>query len=371
MTMLPIGPWPILVALALVGMALIWWPAPEGVVELPTTTRGVRSAMVVLLLGAALRPGVPGQFVNASATNLNAYFVVDTTSSMIARDYGGRAPRLDGVKDDIQAIVAKLPGARFSLVTFDRTVKVRMPLSTDSLALDAAANTLLVEPNEYSQGSSVTVAGPALTELLTTAKQKYPDRGRIVFYFGDGEQTSGTAPSPMAVPAGLIQGGAVFGYGTSEGGPMADTRSRYRSGTPTDIVDPSTGKAARSVLDEKNLKAIAQELGIPYVHRSAGDSADALVAGVDLAQFGTSEEEEKAKVRNRTEFYWLFLLALMPLAAWEGGHALAAYRSSRPPRTPRPGSQPGSLPGSRRGQRPGSRSAPPSPASGPPPGGTP
>lgn len=329
-TFLPIWPWPILAVLAAAMLALIWWPAPEGVPEEPVTRRLMRVGMVAVLFLAALRPGVPGQFVNASATNLNVYFVVDTTSSMIAEDYGGSYPRLAGVKDDIHALATEFAGARMALITFDRRVGVRVPSTTDGLAFDAAVNTLMPEPNEYSVGSSVTAPGPALAAMLKSSARTHPDRGRIVFYFGDGEQTARAEPEPMGVDGALVQGGAVLGYGTSEGGPMRDTRSRFVGGEPTYITDPGTGRQARSVIDETRLADIGRQLGLAYVHREAGDDLERVLAGVDRGKFGTSEEVEEAKVRGRTELYWWLVIALLPMAAVEAAHALRGYRGLRP-----------------------------------------
>ena len=53
---------------------------------------------MLLLLAAALRPGVPGGSAQAAAADVNVFFVVDTSSSIVAEDYGnhiapaGRCP---------------------------------------------------------------------------------------------------------------------------------------------------------------------------------------------------------------------------------------------------------------------------------------
>ena len=135
------------------------------------------TAMVVLLGVAALRPAVPGDEVNASAANLNVYFVVDTTSSIIAEDYGNERPRISGVESDITAVTEALPGARYSVITFDQATRVRVPLTTDSNALDAALETLLPEPSEYSRGSSITAANERLGRMLEQAERAQPRPG--------------------------------------------------------------------------------------------------------------------------------------------------------------------------------------------------
>ena len=296
-TLLPIGPWPVLLVLVVAALVAVWWnPTSRSVPGESRATHWRLTAMVVLLGVASLRPAVPGDEVNASAANLNVYFVVDTTSSIIAEDYGDERPRIAGVESDIAAITQALPGARYAVITFDQATRVRLPLTTDSNALDAALETLLPEPSEYSQGSSISAADERLGRMLQQAEERAPDRGRVVFYLGDGEQTAPEPAAPFTVDRRLIDGGAVLGYGTREGGRMKSTRSRFDS-TTAYILDPATGEDARSVIDEGNLRGIGDQLGLPYVHRESGDAIDPVVAGVDLERFGTSEELEQQRVR--------------------------------------------------------------------------
>jgi Ca-activated chloride channel family protein len=328
-TVLPVVPWWVLLVLAVAGLAAVWWnPSSRSTPGESRATHWRLTAGVVLLGVAALRPGIPGDQVDTTAANLNVYFVVDTTSSIIAEDYGDERPRLDGVAGDIAAIALNLPGARYSVVTFDQATRVRLPLTTDTNALDAAIQTLLPEPPEYSQGTSVSAADERLRSLLEQARTRTPERGRIVFYLGDGEQTAPQPPAPFDIEPRLVNGGAVLGYGTSEGGRMKSTRSRFDSSSDY-LKDPTTGEDARSVIDEDTLRQIADQLGLPYVHRAAGASIAPALADVDLARFGTNEEIEKQKIMTRRELYWVPLLGVAGLAAWEvgvGANALAQTR---------------------------------------------
>lgn len=331
MTFLPLLPWPVVLVMLAAALAAVWWNPPGGGAPGETPGRhGRLTAAAVLLAVAALRPALPGASADAMATNLNVYFVVDTTSSMVAEDYGGQRPRLEGVRSDVLAIAAALPGARYGIVTFDADARVRLPLTTDTTALEAAVETLAPEPSEFSHGSSVSEANERLAALLETADQRHPDRGRIVFYMGDGEQTATGEPAPFTLAPGLVQGGAVLGYGTSQGGRMKGTLSRY--GANSDYIrDPSTGEDAVSVIDESMLRRLAQQLGVGYLHRGAGESVDGLVAGIDPARFGTAEEKERAAARAREELSWVALLGVAGLGAWElGGAAATLLRSRRP-----------------------------------------
>ena len=330
MSWLPLAPWPVLVLLAAVGGLLIWWPAGKQERADTLVTRLRRSAMVVLLLVAALRPGVPGGDLKVNATDLDVYFLVDTTSSSMAEDYAGGRPRLEGMRADIKGVAAQLPGARYSLVTFDHETVTRLPLTADAAALASAADTIVPETSTWSLGSSVTVARSTLADTLERGQKAHPERARVVFYLGDGEQTAPSVPEPFEVDRTLINGGAVLGYGTAQGGQMKETGTRRDAY----ITDPSTGRPARSVIDESQLEAIGEQLTVPYLHRTADDKGAGIVDEVRLKELNSlSTSDASRSVGGRTELYWPFLLGLAALAAWELGASLASVTRLRDKKT--------------------------------------
>jgi Ca-activated chloride channel family protein len=250
----------------------------------------------------------------------------------MARDYGDARPRLEGVRADIKALTTQLSGARFSLVTFDIESSVRLPLTSDGAAVSAAADTLRPETSVWSRGSSVTLARDQLRTALERGRDTHPERARLVFYLGDGEQTSAQDPRPFEIAGQLINGGAVLGYGTAVGGRMAITAA-FETG---DIVDPSTGKPAMSVIDEKQLAAISNQLGVPYLHRTVDDAGLAIVEAVRLKELAPLRATDSGEiVGGRAELGWVALLLLAVLAAWEIGALVAAASRSRRPQRPR------------------------------------
>jgi len=287
-----------------------------------------RGAMVLLLALAFLRPGVGGADASSAATQLDVFFVVDTTSSVVAQDFGDGQPRLTGVKADITSIAAKLPGASFSLIGFAQDARVLVPLTSDANALTNSVDGLSPEITVYSRGSSVTVAAKSLAARLEAAKRAHPDRARVVYYLGDGEQTAATAPAPFDLPEGLVSGGAVLGYGTSAGGRML-VNSGFGNGLgPGYIQDYSTGSDAVSKIDENMLRSIAQQLRVGYVHRAAGDGIDAAMTGV---QPGVLRIDGQSQVRAQFELTWIFGLGLTALAGWELFGAGRELRRLAPP----------------------------------------
>lgn len=291
----PVIPWPlaVLLGLVLVGVAV------AALVTRPEQRRrwvlrtGAAAAVALALLG----PGVAGAQAPQATRAINVWFVVDTTSSSMARDYKDGQPRMDGYKEDIAKIAEALPGARYSLVTFDATARTTMPLTTDSNALATAVETMRQEVTLYSKGSSITVAQEHLRRSLEQSEQRYPQRSRVVFYLGDGEQTNGQAPEAFDM-GGLVDGGAVLGYGTADGAPMANLNSIGESDGDITTAD---GQTAISKASEDDLKKIADQLGVPYVHRDGGSISPALTD----ADPGELVEDSTARTPTHVSLVWV------------------------------------------------------------------
>ena len=354
MTLHPVLPGWILYPLVAAVLLLLGWQAIRARRRDPRREPGpgrdrlLRGVLVLLVAGAALRPGIPGGSAEAAAADVNVFFVVDTTSSIAAEDYGDSLPRLEGVRADIRAVAEGLAGARFSLLTFDTNAAVRMPLTTDTSALDTLVTVLEPQVAAYSKGSSVTVAAKLLDERLRAARDSHPERPRIVFYLGDGEQTSGKAPAPMRLDKGLVSGGAVLGYGTAAGGRMKENTGPGPDDDAGYIPDRSggTGHDALSVIDEGQLRQIAGDLGVPYVHRSAGDGAGPMLQSADPGALQRGEGDNS--LEGRLELYWILAAGAFLLALRETVLVLRQLRELQPLSRPGKPGYPG-LPPNRTG----------------------
>lgn len=320
----------------------------------------VRLALVGLLFGMSMRPGLPEtEHPPVAAAQTDVYFVLDTTSSMAAEDYGDDQPRLTGAKADIEAIADRLAGSRFSLITFDADTVQRLPLTTDASALASGVASTTQEISVYSRGSSIGQPAAFLEKQLASDQDAAPDRTRIVYYLGDGEQTVSTAPESFAPLADLVDGGAVLGYGTEEGGPMR-TFSGYRDdffgddqsddqgsdGSSTDDPDagdpgaaddyiqyygPNGQETAISMIDEKALNTIAGQLGVEYVHSEPGsDVVLQATRGIDVG----AATSAPSGAPSAPEFYWLLAIPFGLLLLTELVPLLLALRTLRRPIAP-------------------------------------
>ena len=128
--------------------------------------------------------------------------------------------------------------------------------------------------------------------------------------------------------ASLVNGGAVLGYGTAQGGRMKE-KANYSSAAGTDYIqDRSGGSAGDAVsrIDEDMLRGIAAQLGVPYVHRAAGD---AVAPMMQAARPGALKETSES-LEGRVELYWAPALAAFVLALWESLRVLRQLRQLRP-----------------------------------------
>jgi Ca-activated chloride channel family protein len=322
----PFVAWPWVLVAAVVGLAIVGLAARLGSgrrrVRLAHALR--QGAIVAVAALIVLQPVVPGGAAERQEATADIFILVDISPSMVAEDWGEGQPRLDGVKADLEALATTYAGSRFCLITFEATGRLAMPLTADAGALLAAADTLVPVVTDYASGSSIDSGLTVLKEALQRASKAQPDRTRLVYYLGDGEQTRNTEPKSFGQVADLVNGGAVWGYGTQAGGPMLErTLSNREDGY---IADPANPEAkALSHIDEDNLRAIAEDLGVEYHLRQAGSGiGDAVWQGE--IQWQDSDQAEEGTGRSLA---WILAWLLLVLTAWEVAVHLGALESLR------------------------------------------
>lgn len=186
----------------------------------------VRVFAISLLCLAVVRPAIPAiAEVEKLGTNLDIYFVLDTTASMGAEDVmsdEGSISRLEAVKDQIIKVAEDNIGAKYSLITFDTTAKVEIPLVRDLSALKSTLEILTPQLfiEGLSKGSNTMMVAPVLENVLTKSTEHSPERVKVVYYITDGEDTdydTGTDEYDLSVAATMSDERYVIGVGTEEG----------------------------------------------------------------------------------------------------------------------------------------------------------
>lgn len=285
---------------------------------------------IILVFVMCLRPGI-GETTNATVyTNqYDVYFVVDTTASMVAEDWDNGATRLSGVKEDISRLVDDYTGAKFSLITYDSQAVIRTPLTKDATALMTSVHIMSPEITRNSHGSNPWEANEPqadaknglLTNVLSADYKTQPDRARLVFVFTDGERTSSQQSNSTFKPvAPYINGGYVYGYGTSTGGKMKVQNGYFITSSKDEyIMDKSQNppKPALSKIDEKNLKLMAAQLGVSYEHRNGSK-----VVAAPAIKPTTTNEKTQSQLKVFADYSWVIGLILFMLLLFEFANIL-------------------------------------------------
>lgn len=327
MTLQPVLPWwgLLVVFMPLFGLSvwLLWRSRHQ---------RSRRSAwvrrliLVILLLVVSLRPSVFGASRLAGSSMMDVFFVVDTTTSMIAEDYDGTNVRMSGVKNDVSAIADELVGARFSIFTFDNRTTRILPLTDDTSAVKSAIETISTQNVFYGIGSSIDQPLQEMQQELSRLSKSSPDRARIFFYIGDGEQTTDARPKSFDSLKSLIDGGAVLGYGTEQGGQMEEVVFVENVDSKSYVKDYSQNiypvPNAVSKLDEDALKGIASQMGVSYFHRQNPDSVSQVTDGIKKV----STVKANRSIDSSNDMYWVFLFPVVAILGYElYGVSLSMY----------------------------------------------
>ena len=292
MTFDPVLPPVALAALAVVILAL------RAVVLRPATRSGrwgvlrwaATTGALMLVVLAAARPGVDAAAERtADHAGANVFFVVDLSADSAIADIGG-ATRMSAIREDIDALTAAHEGARFGVITFTSRPAVAWPLSGDAWSLRPLVDTLspATGPAAAADQANAAAAANVLRYQLIAARQRYPQAEELVYYFGSGAAQSTSPQSVFAAEA--VDGGAVFGYDGGDG-------------------------AAR-------LRAISDQLGVPYVDRAAGDP-------VRAAETGSADAATLTESPPRTEYYWVLTSLASALLLIEIGLTVRDLRRTR------------------------------------------
>ncbi|OBB58265.1 hypothetical protein A5757_17390 [Mycobacterium sp. 852013-51886_SCH5428379] len=239
------------------------------------------SLAVVLLLFAAMRPALitdDTTEAEGAGADTNVFVVADRTVDARA---------------DIETLIERYPAARFGVITFAPPA-LMWPLSADVWSLPSEVAALApLAPGDPAQADAA-APGNVLRYQLIQAQQRYPGSANLVVYAGAGAPGTQTAPRDLDVVAATVDGGIVLGH-------------------------PAAGE-----LNESALRAIAAELGVPYVNRAGGGALPDLEVRRPAAP-----SVEPAPAAARIELYWLLALVAAGLLLAEVWISVRELRHSR------------------------------------------
>ena len=266
--------------------------------------------VIILLFLINQRYMIPTGTTNTIANNIDVLFVIDNTLSMNAEDYNGQEKRLDGVKKDCQEIINELNGSRFSLITFANEAKVMTPFTRDtSMAYDAID---IIQPTTelYAKGTSLNKPIEIMESSLKASYNKDPDKVRIVIFISDGEITDNSKLKSYASIKKYVTNGMVLGYGTRIGGHMKYKDPYSTSESYVMYYDNTKYDKATSVINEDNLKAIANDIGVPYIHMKKQENMKAQLNKIKSLM---SSEMTSTNNSSYEDIYYIFVFPLLLL----------------------------------------------------------
>lgn len=272
----------------------------------------IQILMIILIFIINLRIMIPSNNSKVLANNLDVLFVIDNTISMNAEDYGSNnKERLYAVKKDCNYIIKRLSGARFSLITFDNNARIVTPYTKDINITMESIDVMEPINESYAKGSSLNTP---IDTIITSLKmsEKKTNRKRIIFFISDGEITDDSSLKSFSSISQYIDNGAVLGYGTTKGGYMKN-KSPY-SESDDYIMDYSDsnydyGKAV-SKLDEKNLKKIANDIGINYINMSKQSNINNKLKEIENLVNASFESDDKS---TYDDTYYILVIPLLIL----------------------------------------------------------
>ncbi len=256
-----------------------------------------------------LRPSIKRYNAEIELKNIDVLFVVDTTISMWAEDYGDKAQRMEGVQETCDYILQELAGSNFALIRFDNRAQILAPFTQDGRSVSDAFSTIKQPDTYYATGSNLNVPYDDMKDLLISSSKK-DERKTVVFFISDGEITDDSKLQSYAELEQYVDGGAVLGFGTKEGGKMQADNGYSRKY----IQDREKNADAVSVLDEENLKKIAQDLQVEYLNvRNASEVGYMM----DAIKSGSSIRMEEAEMITYEDITFYLGAALAALLIWE------------------------------------------------------
>lgn len=256
--------------------------------------------IIILLFIANFRFMILSGSEKIATSNLDILFVIDTTISMDANDT--LSTRLNSAKSDIKDIVSKLPGSRFAIITFNNSARVLAPYTRDSSFIYESIDVLKTINVDYAMGSTLNTPIEQIKEYYEINKKE--GKKCIIFFISDGEITDDSKLQSYSSIRNYIDGGAVLGYGTSEGGNIFITDE---IGNKSQLTYNSS--TAISKIDEDNLKSIANDLGVPYIHMTDSTNIDSNIKAISNMSAITSNTIDKT---NYDDIYYIFIFLLIP-----------------------------------------------------------
>jgi Ca-activated chloride channel homolog len=238
----------------------------------------------------------PGDAEGINRKGIDVVIALDVSKSMLATDLAPN--RLERAKQLIGKFMNAMPNDRIGLVLFAGKAYLQMPLTTDHGAAGMFVSSASPDAVPL-QGTVVSEAIRRSANAFNAAERRF----KAVVLISDGEDHD---PEAVKTAKELVEQGMMIntvGIGSPEGSYIPDPA------TGQNKVDPATGSAVISKLNEEELKEIAASTNGIYIRLQESDEA------VKQLQEHLSQIESKAysdiSLMNFKAYYWWFAAAML------------------------------------------------------------
>jgi Ca-activated chloride channel family protein len=257
---------------------------------------GLRTALVWIFISlccvALARPEWVRQQLQEPEQYRDIVFVVDTSISMMQRDYllqGQRVDRMTLLKGILSRFIDQLRGDNVSIVVYADSVYTLVPLTDDH----ELAKTMLARVHTGLAGRT-SAMGNALAQAVHEAQQS-TNRQRVLVLFTDATRLTGKISADVATEMARQAGLRV--YTVAIGARTHEASEKRLSGL---IYDPA---------DIRKMEAIAQHTGGKFYW--AGDTRTLGNAIKDIEQAERRQEQPRMLYLRQPLYQWPLLLAVL------------------------------------------------------------
>lgn len=287
----------------------------------------IRRCLILILLAiCTISPSFMTATRHRVLSTTNVIFLLDTTGSMNVYDAKRngskqRISRLQAAQHVITDLTKSYAQCSFAALRFGASTSLDVPLTPDTHAITNWVASLRSESTNTSVGSSLDAPIDKTLLTLKAIHSAHPNDHTILYLITDGEETAERTRRTFSSLRAYLTHAVVIGVGSSEGGKipqLSDQSQRNNLNTVDEhqwVLDPATGKPGISKLDEKNLRAIADELSGTYMREYDQDRLKQHAKALIAQQW---REGNTPKPRLRPEpVVWPFALVATILLFWE------------------------------------------------------
>ena len=255
----------------------------------------LRTLTMLVVIVALARPQLGERQGKRTSEGVDIMLAVDTSGSMRARDFevrGQRPDRLEVIKAVLADFIGSRPDDRIGMVVFGSEAFTQAPLTLDHDVLQK-----FLEKVEIGMAGDGTAIGDGLATAVKRLKDT-PGKSHIVVLLTDGANNAGRIDPIAAAQAAKALGIRVHTIGVGSEGVVP-------------IVQNGRVFHIKADIDEKTLKAIADETG--GVYRRAMDTNALINVYGEIDKLEKNRREEKDKRRGRDVFPTLLGVATLLL----------------------------------------------------------